>query len=616
MGVRRRRAVGAELTEDGGVDFRVWAPDRKRVSIVIDGADVPLESEDHGYFRGVIGNARAGSLYRFRLDGESETYPDPASRYQPDGPHGASCVIDPAAYEWRDGSWRGPDIDRLVVYEMHIGTYTREGTYRAAAALLPQLRDVGVTMVEVMPLHDFAGRFGWGYDGVDLWAPTRLYGAPDDVRAFVDAAHAQGIAVILDVVYNHFGPDGCYLTKFAKNYFTKHATEWGDAINFDGEDCEGVREFFSENAAYWIDEFHFDGLRLDATQSIFDSSPEHIVKVVAGRVREAAGNRKSFVVAENEPQDVALIEQYGVDAMWNDDWHHSAIVAATGRREAYYTDYTGRPQEFVSMAKSGFLYQGQWYSWQKKRRGTPSRSLRPRQLVCCLQNHDQIANSAHGERIHQITSPGKYRALTALLLLGPNTPMLFQGEEFAASAPFLYFADHQGDLADAVAKGRADFMTQFRSIAAMHDQLPRPNDPLTFERCKLDHSEDDARPRHSRLHRDLLRLRRDDDALRGPVEGAVIGSDAFVLRYGGDRLLVVNLGRDLRLDIVPEPLLAPPRDASWGVLWSSESPEYGGSGTAALVIEGVWNIPGQAAFFLTARVAAPVERSNADDRDR
>ena len=598
MGVRRRRAVGAELTEDG-VDVRVWAPDRKRVSIVIDGADVPLESEDHGYFRGVIANARAGSLYRFRLDGESETYPDPASRYQPDGPHGASCVIDPAAYQWRDTKWRGPDIDRLVIYEMHIGTYTREGTYRAAAALLPQLRDVGITMIEIMPLHDFAGSFGWGYDGVDLWAPTRLYGAPDDLRAFVDAAHAQGLAVTLDVVYNHFGPDGCYLTKFAKNYFTKHATEWGDAVNFDGEDYEGVREFFSENAAYWIDEFHFDGLRLDATQSIFDSSPEHIMKVVAGRVREAAGGRTSFVVAENEPQDVALIEQYGVDAMWNDDWHHSAMVAATGRSEAYYTDYAGRPQEFVSMAKFGFLYQGQWYSWQKDRRGTPSLSVRPRQLVCCLQNHDQIANSAHGERIHQITSPGKYRALTALLLLGPNTPMLFQGQEFAASTPFLYFADHQGELAEAVAKGRSEFMTQFRSIAPLLDQLPRPNDPRTFEACKLDHSEGGGNQPHSRLHRDLLRLRREDDGMRGRVDGAVIGPDAFVLRYNDERLLVVNLGRDLRLDIAPEPLLAPPRGASWDVLWSSESPEYGGSGTA-LETAGAWNITGQSAVLLIA----------------
>jgi maltooligosyltrehalose trehalohydrolase len=463
---------------------------------------------------------------------------------------------------------------------MHIGTYTLEGTWRAAAEHLQPLAEIGINLLEVMPVNEFAGRFGWGYDGVDLWAPTRLYGSPDDFRHFVDAAHALGLGVILDVVYNHFGPDGCYLREFSKNYVTdRYTNEWGQAVNFDGEGSEGVRTFCSENAAYWIDEFHLDGLRLDATQTIHDRSSEHIVTVINRSAREAAGSRSIFTVAENEPQDTRLIREFGLDAMWNDDWHHAAMVAATGRREAYYTDYFGAPQEFVSMARHGFLYQGQWYSWQKKRRGTPSLDLSPEKLVCYLQNHDQVANSATGERIHQVTSPCRFRALTALLLLGPNTPMLFQGQEFGSSAPFLYFADHKPDLASAVAKGRREFLAQFPSIASMLDQLPRPDDPQTFERCKLDHSEREKNAGIVALHRDLLALRH--DLRKRPIEGAVLGSEAFLLRFD-DRLLIVNLGRDLLLHSPNEPLLAPPPGRRWQLLWSSESPQYGGSGTPPL----------------------------------
>jgi maltooligosyltrehalose trehalohydrolase len=594
----RKRAGGAELI-DGGIDFRVWAPDRKTVSVVSEGREFNLQRESDGHFRGFIENTGAGTRYRFRLDDDETLYPDPASRFQPEGPHGDSEVIDAAGYRWSDGEWRGVNPRSLVIYEMHIGTFTAEGTWRAAIEQLGPLRDIGVNLLEVMPVHEFPGRFGWGYDGVDLWAPSHRYGRPDDFRAFVDAAHALGLGVILDVVYNHFGPDGCYLRQFTKDYFTnKYVNDWGDSINFDGPGSDGVRELVSENAALWIDEFHLDGLRLDATQSINDASEEHVLALIAKRARAAAGDRSIFLVAENEPQDVALIDDYGLDALWNDDWHHSAMVAATGRREAYYTDYFGTPQEFVSMAQFGFLYQGQRYSWQKARRGTPSLHLPPEQLVCFTQNHDQVANSARGERLQQLTSPGRFRALTALLLLGPHTPMLFQGQEFGASAPFLYFADHKPELAKAVRKGRREFLEQFPSLLQMHGDFAAPESEETFARCKLDHRERETNVEIVALHRDLLRLR---GGMTGTVRGAVIGSEAFVLRFD-DRLLIVNLGDSLQLDIVPEPLLAPPATQQWQLLWSSESGEYGGKGMAPVESDGVWRIPAKAAVVLGATV--------------
>lgn len=602
MSSPRRRAVGAELS-GGRVHFRVWAPEHRSVRVVIAGLarEVELERDEHGYFSG-FADGGAGTRYRYRIDGDKETFPDPASRYQPDGSHGDSVVIDPASFHWTDERWRGVALRDAVIYEMHVGTFTREGTYLSAREHLPRLKELGVTVIEVMPVHEFPGRFGWGYDGVDLWAPAHIYGTPDDLRAFVDAAHDAGVAVILDVVYNHFGPDGCYLTKFTPDYFTKkYVNDWGDSINFDGPNASGVREFFVENAAYWMEEFHFDGLRLDATQSIQDASEKNVMAEIVDRARKTARpGHATIFVGENEPQDSKLITEYGLDGLWNDDWHHSAMVAATGRSEAYYTDYEGKPQEFVSMARHGFLFQGQRYRWQKNRRGTPSLGVAAERFITYLQNHDQVANSAHGLRLHALTSPGCFRALTALLLLGPNTPMLFQGEEFAASAPFLYFADHEPELAAMVAKGRGDFLMQFPSIVKLRDRLAAPNDVTTFESSKLDWSEYESHAWAVQLHRDLLRIRRDMPR-EARIEGAVLGELAFILRWitsDSDRLLLVNLGSDLRLDPAPEPLLAPLRGRSWQIIWASESAEYGGGGFAEVESEENWKIPGQAAVLL------------------
>ena len=577
----------------------------------------PLTSEGDGYHSGLIATLGPGTLYRYRL-GDEGAYPDPASRFQPDGPDGPSEVIDSGVFHWSDSAWRGPAFQGQVFYEMHIGTFTPEGTWAAAVEQLPALADMGITCLEVMPVNEFPGKFGWGYDGVNLFAPTRLYGRPDDMRSFVDRAHQLGIAVILDVVYNHLGPDGNTLPRFSPDYFTdRYKTEWGSPINFDGENSGPVREFFAANAAYWIDEFHLDGLRLDATQNIYDHSPEHIIAVIARATRAAAGDRRILLVGENEDQHVTLVRPqerggFGLDMLWNDDFHHSARVATTGRNPGYSGDYRGTPQELVSALKYGFLYQGQVTRRQSMRRGSPTFGLEPATFVTFVQNHDQVGNSAAGVRLHGQTSPGRYRAVTALLLLGPGSPLLFQGQEFAASSPFLFFCDQKPELAALMHGGRKQFLTQFQNLATpqMQERIPRPDDPATFQRSKLDPSERERHVEAVALHRDLLRLRREDMVFAaqrlGGVDGAVLGPEAFVVRYfgeeGDDRLLLVNLGADLRLEPAPEPLLAPSTDTVWELLWSSEDPAYGGTGTAPLETkEGNWRIPGHAAVALTPK---------------
>lgn len=578
-----------------------------------------LTAEGSGYFSGAI-KAAAGDLYRFRINGAGDFHPDPASRYQPGGPHRSSQVVDARTFRWSDSGWPGLNLKGQIIYEMHIGTFTAEGTWTAAAAQLPELARIGITVIEMMPIADFGGEFGWGYDGVNLFAPCRLYGAPDDLRAFINTAHSLGMGVILDAVYNHFGPDGNYLRVFSDDYFTdRYKTDWGDPINFDGPNSAPVREFFIANTRYWIAEFHFDGFRFDATQSIFDRSKEHILAAIGKAARAAAGRRSIILLAENEPQETRLVRPlaekgYGLDALWNDDLHHSAIVALTGRNPAYYYDYRGSPQEFISAVKYGYLYQGQHYRWQKKRRGTSALGLEPAAFVAFIENHDQIANSATGERVRLTTSAGRYRALTALLLLAPWTPMIFQGQEFGATTPFLYFAHLTESLSEPVRRGRGTFMKQFQTIASarMIRRLPQPSARETFERSKLDFSEREANPQIGRLFRDLIRLRRADPNFsrqeRGGADGAVLGPSCFVLRFfdslGDDRLLVVNLGQAFPLEVAPEPLLAPPPAGRWKTLWSSEAPKYGGPGEVALETKTGWTIPAEAAVVLQ-----PVRRS-------
>ena len=609
----------------GGAAFRVWAPRARRVDLQIEMPTpslLAMEADTDGYFHVSVAGLEPGARYRYRLDGEAAC-PDPCSRYQPEGPHAASLLVDAQAHRWRDADWRGASLHGAVFYELHIGTFTPEGTFDAAIRQLADLRDLGITVLEVMPVAEFAGRWNWGYDGVCPYAPFHGYGEYDAFKRFVDAAHALGLAVILDVVYNHLGPDGNYLGCYSLNYFTdRYRNDWGAAINFDGPHCAPVREFFLQNACYWIREFHLDGLRLDATQSIHDASEPHILAEVSRRARAAAGERRIVLTAENEPQDVRCLRPigeggFGLDAMWNDDFHHTARVALTGNHQGYFHDYRGRPQEFVSCAKRAFLFQGQFYDWQDKGRGTPVTRLPAWAFQTFTQNHDQVANTLDGSRVHALTSPGRHRAMTALMLFSPQTPLLFMGQEFGATTPFPFFADHGEQLGTSIWAGRREFVSQFTNYAQATGQVPDPCAEDTFISAKLDWHERDKHEEMLALHADLLRIRREDEVIARQdweaLDGAVLGEKAFLLRWfdaeAGDRLLLVNLGDALELVPAPEPLLAPPAGMQWVLAWSSDDPRYGGQGVVAPCGDKGWGLSGESAVLLVAAFNAPAPRA-------
>ena len=427
------------------------------------------------------------------------------------------------------------------------------------------------------------------------------------------------MSVILDVVYNHLGPSGNYLTQLSDHYFTKkYDNEWGAGIDFETE--PRARAYFVDNAGYWIDEFHFDGLRLDATQSVHDASPKHVIEELGERARTAAKDRRILIISENEPQRSMLVRSvdsggYGLDGLWNDDFHHSARVAMTGRSEAYYSSTKGTPQELISALKWGYLFQGQLYPWQKNTRGEPALDVDAPRFITYLQNHDQVANSASGQRLQYLTSAGRQRAMTALMLLAPATPMLFQGQEFGASTPFLYFADHEPELAALVATGRDEFLSQFPSLRDDTTRATRiaPHDDKAFELSKLDLGERRRNATVYDLHKDLLRLRREDATFAAQrsdwMHGSVLGAEALLLRFatgtGDDRLVLVNLGADLDLANVAEPLLAPPFGKTWRILFSTEDPRYGGAGTPAIAACHRIHLRGHSALVL-----APASRSD------
>ncbi len=605
----RRLSLGAEI-EDGGVHFRVWAPKCKHVAVLIGSNPYPLKHEGNGFFSNLIPEAKEHTLYQYILD-DADPLPDPASRFQPSGPHGPSQVINPNNFKWTDHAWKGPE-KKAILYEMHIGTFTEEGTWRAAATKLPHLVELGIDIIEMMPVNEFPGRFNWGYDGVDLYAPTHNYGMPDDLRAFINQAHVLGLAVILDVVYNHFGPDGNYLAKFSDYFFKKENNEWGQYINFDGEESRWTRQFFIENAGYWIDEFHFDGLRIDACHSIEDKSNPHVLLEISRKVREKGKGKKTFVVAENEKQQAHFVlseEQggYELDGVFNEDFHHTAFVRLVGRNEAYFSDYIGNAYEFVSSLKYNFLYQGQWYSWQKKKRGSCALDIPHYHFINFLENHDQIANTGSAERLYQSCHPRMYRALTALLLLSPQAPLLFQGVEFGSSAPFYYFCEHKKELAEQIYNGRIEFVSQFSSIN--HDEviaaIPRPDDEKTFLRSKLKWAEKEKNLEFFHLHKDLIEMRKKDPVFSQlnacKIDGIPLTVDFFLIRYFsryGERLILINLGVDFTIFPASEPLLAPPTEHEWKSMWSSELPKYGGFGYQKIPDKGNWKITGHSATVL------------------
>lgn len=615
-----RERLGAIPLGDGRTSFRVWAPLRQTVEVALETAEgvrhLPLKPVGGGYFEEVH-PAKAGARYRYRLDGK-ESYPDPASRFQPEGPHGPSVIVDPAAFRWTDERWRGPaSIKGQVFYELHVGLYTKEGTFQALMAELPAIKDVGVTAIELMPLNGFPGRFNWGYDGVNLFAPSATYGTPDDLRRLVDRAHALGLSVILDVVYNHLGPDGNYLWQYAKGYFTdRYPKEWGEPLNFDGEESGPVREFFVQNVEHWIREYHLDGLRLDATQSLYDQSRRHICADLARAARAAAEKRTVLLIGESEPQALEAIrpqeqDGWGLDAIWVDDFHHSARVALTGNREAYVMDYRGKAQELLSCALRNSLFQGQYYEWQKKPRGGFLMHEDAANVVFYLANHDQVANQLPPIPLAGLAGPDRTRAITTFFLLLPQTPLLFMGQEFFSARPFFYFTDHPPELQELVQKGREKFLKQFPSSKAMLETegYPLPHGEDAFRASKLDPDERQRNQAALEFHKELLRLRREDPVFsrqdRRALAGAVLSDECVVLRFFGaeheDRLIILNLGPQIAFQPSPEPLLAPGPGRTWEPLFSSSHSRYGGYGACYPDVTGKCDIPGHAAMVLAAK---------------
>ncbi|HEY0384192.1 MAG TPA: malto-oligosyltrehalose trehalohydrolase, partial [Candidatus Elarobacter sp.] len=547
---------GAELQDDG-VAFRLWAPSRDRAAVVVDGAEHAMERRDGGWFERTVRNARAGSRYAFTFPGVDVRVPDPASRFQPGGVHAPSEVVDPRAHVWQQSGWRGRPWHEVVLYELHVGTFTPEGTYAAAAARLDDLADLGVTAVELMPLAQPAGDRNWGYDGVLPFAPQRAYGTPAELKAFVDAAHARGLCVFLDVVYNHFGPEGNYLHAFAEPFFTdRHHTPWGAAINVDARHAEVVREFFVQNSLYWLREYRFDGLRYDAVHEIRDDAPRPFLDELAARVRAGVEpGREVHLVLENDANEARWLDRY--DAQWNDDAHHAFHVLATGESDGYYRDYAREPARLLARALAeGFAYQGEASEHRGgAARGEPSAALPSTAFVDFLQNHDQIGNRALGERISALAPDGAVRAAAAVLLLAPAIPLLFMGEEWAASAPFLFFADFGAELALAVTEGRRREFAAWPAFAnpATRDRIPDPQDPATMQASVLRWDER-AQPRHAAmlaLYGELLALRARliVPRLASGAHGdgyELLGGTAFRVawRFGdGARLAVIaNLG--------------------------------------------------------------------------
>ena len=515
---------GASLLDAGGVCFQLWAPGLQRIELCRnDAAPVPLESHADGWHRLTVPEAQAGDSYRFRLP-DGMQVPDPASRRNPQDVHEASEVVDPRAFDWHDDSWQGRPWAEAVIYELHIGTFTNEGTFAAAQARLGDLVDLGITVVEIMPVADFPGQRGWGYDGVLLYAPDAAYGTPDELKALVDAAHGLGLCVLLDVVYNHFGPEGNYLHAGSPEFFNPaHQTPWGAAINYDGDKARTVRDFFVHNALYWIEEFRFDGLRMDAVHAIRDDSTPDIVQEICAALRDGPGrHRQIHIVLENDANGAHYLER-GTDgaspliatAQWNDDLHHAAHVLTTGDTDGYYIDYADDPvAQFGRALAQGFVYQGQPSSFRDgERRGEPSAHLPLASFVSFLQTHDQVGNRAFGDRIGSLGAPVLVQAAYACLLLSPHAPMLFMGEEYAASTPFLYFCDFGPELAAAVSEGRRAEFGKFAAFASpsARARIPDPNAEATFLASKLDWNERQDSPHREFLAhiRALLALRRE-----------------------------------------------------------------------------------------------------------
>jgi maltooligosyltrehalose trehalohydrolase len=567
---RHAMPFGAELLGDGTVRFRLWAPGAQQVDLVLQAHAKAMRPVGDGWYE-TAEKAAPGALYRYRIDDKHEV-PDPASRFQPQDVDGPSEVIDPHAFEWTDEAWHGRPWREAVIYELHVGTFTSQGNYAGVISKLPHLRDLGVTALELMPLSDFAGRRNWGYDGVLPYAPDSSYGRPEDLKALVQAAHQAGIMVFLDVVYNHFGPKGNYLGVYAPQFFTdKHHTPWGAAINFA---AEPVRQYFIHNALYWLEEYRFDGLRFDAVHAIIDESPRHILEDIAAAVHARDPDRHVHLMLENDANQARFLGPGRYDAQWNDDAHHGYHVLATGEADGYYVSYVDAPAKHLARCLAeGFAYQGEVSPFTGEPRGEPSGHLPPSAFVDFMQNHDQIGNRAHGERLASLADEGKLKVLSSILLLAPSPPLLFMGEEWACRQPFLFFCDFDGALGDAVRNGRREEFARFAAFAdpRTRARIPDPLSEQTFKRSVLRWKDARGAPGRAWLahYRALLEIRKTEIAPRGfgPGSYRMLGERAFEVAWNG-------AGGQLRLranfaDSAP-PTEAPPRGR---LLWGNGSGE-------------------------------------------
>ena len=551
---------GAQVLAQGGVRFAFWAPGAKKVELEIAGRFMPLHASREGWFEHLVSTAGPGTLYRYRIDGEV-LVPDPASRFQPRDVDGPSEVIAPRSYSWGDHAWTGRPWNEAVVYELHVGTFTPEGTYAGAVKKINSLKELGVTAIELMPLSDFPGKRNWGYDGVLPYAPDSAYGRPEDLKALIDAAHANGLMVLLDVVYNHFGPKGNYLPRYAPQFFTeRHKTPWGAAIDFSNP---VVRRYFVHNVLYWLEEYWFDGLRFDAVHAIIDDSKRHILDEIRASV--PAGKH---LVLENDANQARFIGPGRYTAQWNDDSHHGYHVLATGESDGYYAAYADAPAKHLARSLAeGFAYQGEVSPFSKEPRGEPSGHLPSSCFVDFLQNHDQIGNRALGERIIQLSEERALKALTAIQLLAPSPPLLFMGEEWGCRQPFLFFCDFDGELGEAVRKGRRE---EFSRFASFKNSIPDPLAEGTFRQCVLDWAKRDAV--WLAHYKKLLQVRARAVAPRnfGPGKYRMLGERAFEVKWDG-LTLIANCGdQAIKVGDAPKDKLlwsnATP-GAPWSVNW-------------------------------------------------
>ena len=527
------------LPEKDRTEFRLWAPSVDRVELQIEDGrpPVPVDGE-RGYFAATVEGVGAGTRYRYRVNGE-QLFPDPAARFQPEGVHGASEVVDPSSYTWGDADWTGIPQEDLVFYELHIGTFTPQGTFDGVRRKLEYLRSLGITAIELMPVADFPGSRNWGYDPASLYAPSRAYGRPDALRRLVDEAHQAGMAVFLDVIYNHLGPDGAYVAAFAPMFTDRHQTPWGSAINLDDRQSEGVRAFFIDNALHWLREYHIDGLRLDATHALIDDSDQHFLAELS-EVVDGLEGRQRYLFAE-DPRNINQVvrprsqDGYGMDGIWTDDFHHQIRNMTAGDREAYYADYgESTMKQVADTIRNGWYFDGRPSPTTGKPRGTSAAGVRHDQCVVCIQNHDQVGNRPLGNRLTDEIDLATYRAATALLLFSPQLPLLFMGQEWAASSPFLFFTDHNEELGKLVTEGRRD---EFKSFSGFQGaEVPDPQEQETFEqsRVRWEELEQASHATTHKLYQDLLALRRQ---LRGSLSVRALSEEAIVVMRGDHHLI-------------------------------------------------------------------------------